>query len=191
MLCREGGVLDEVLPEYLRRAARGHLERCGVEVVEGGELEGSGAVQDGGIELRLADGARLQADLVVEAAGATVERGERLAGAAGLEVGSGGVGGVAVNAELAARSGVYVAGDLACYHDVLLGRRRVAHHDHAVRSGRVAGHNMAAALLSTLPEPPAPPPEPALYDHQTMFWSDLGPRLGYEVTIRRCIIIQL
>lgn len=47
-----------------------------------------------------------------------------------------------------------------------MGRRRVEHHDHAVVSGRLAGENMAGAAKP--------------YLHQSMFWSDLGPDVGYE-----------
>lgn len=47
-----------------------------------------------------------------------------------------------------------------------LGRRRVEHHDHAVVSGRLAGENMTGARKP--------------YLHQSMFWSDLGPDIGYE-----------
>jgi len=76
------------------------------------------------------------------------------------------LGGFLVNAELEARSNVWVAGDAACFYDVKLGRRRVEHHDHAVVSGRLAGENMAGAGKP--------------YWHQSMFWSDLGPEVGYE-----------
>lgn len=58
------------------------------------------------------------------------------------------------------------AGDAACFYDVKLGRRRVEHHDHAVVSGRLAGENMVGARKN--------------YWHQSMFWSDLGPEIGYE-----------
>lgn len=47
-----------------------------------------------------------------------------------------------------------------------MGRRRVEHHDHAVVSGRLAGENMTGAQKP--------------YLHQSMFWSDLGPDVGYE-----------
>ena len=40
------------------------------------------------------------------------------------------------------------------------------HHDHAVVSGKLAGQNMAGAAQP--------------YHHQSMFWSDLGPNVGYE-----------
>lgn len=61
---------------------------------------------------------------------------------------------------------MYAAGDVACFYDVTLGRRRVEHHDHAVVSGRLAGENMAGAKKP--------------YTHQSMFWSDIGPDVGYE-----------
>jgi programmed cell death 8 (apoptosis-inducing factor) len=76
------------------------------------------------------------------------------------------LGGFVVNAELEARRHLFVAGDVACFYDPKLGRRRVEHHDHAVVSGRLAGENMVG-----LKKP---------YTHQSMFWSDLGPRVGYE-----------
>lgn len=40
------------------------------------------------------------------------------------------------------------------------------HHDHAVVSGRLAGENMTGSAKP--------------YLHQSMFWSDLGPNVGYE-----------
>lgn len=49
---------------------------------------------------------------------------------------------------------------------MVFGRRRIEHHDNAVISGRLAGENMTGA------ERP--------YKHQSMFWSDLGPDVGYE-----------
>jgi programmed cell death 8 (apoptosis-inducing factor) len=61
---------------------------------------------------------------------------------------------------------VWVAGDAASFYDIVLGRRRVEHHDHAVVSGRLAGENMTGAKKA--------------YIHQSMFWSDLGPDVGYE-----------
>lgn len=75
-------------------------------------------------------------------------------------------GGYLVNAELEARSNVWVAGDAACFYDVKLGRRRIEHHDHAVVSGRLVGENMTGARKP--------------YLHQSMFWSDLGPKVGFE-----------
>ncbi len=61
---------------------------------------------------------------------------------------------------------MWVAGDAASFYDPVLGRRRVEHHDHAVVSGRLAGENMTGAGRP--------------YTHQSMFWSDLGPEVGYE-----------
>ena len=100
-----------------------------------------------------------------------------------------------------ARQNLYVAGDAASFFDIALGRRRVEHHDHAVVSvkynrdekysisklefrkytkqvsGRLAGENMTGAQKP--------------YTHQSMFWSDLGPDVGYEaigvVDSRYCV----
>lgn len=60
----------------------------------------------------------------------------------------------------------FKAGDCACFYDTKFGRRRVEHHDHAVVTGRLAGENMTGAAKP--------------YTHQSMFWSDLGPDVGYE-----------
>ena len=46
------------------------------------------------------------------------------------------------------------------------GRRRIEHHDHAVVSGKLAGRNMTGGSHA--------------YKYQSMFWSDLGPNIGYE-----------
>lgn len=61
---------------------------------------------------------------------------------------------------------MFQAGDCACFYDASLGRRRIEHHDNAVVSGRLAGENMTGAAKP--------------YLHQSMFWSDLGPDVGYE-----------
>ena len=75
-----------------------------------------------------------------------------------------------VNAELEARSNVFGAGDCISYHDISLGRRRVEHYDHAAMSGRLAGLNMTGAKKP--------------YTHQSMFWSDLGPAIGYVSALK-------
>ncbi|XP_075982138.1 apoptosis-inducing factor 1, mitochondrial-like isoform X2 [Anticarsia gemmatalis] len=163
-LFREEAPLAAVLPQYLAEEAARRLREAGVTLVPSAEVlaaEPAGA----GVRLRLAGGAALDADLVVECVGAAPD--EELARASQLETHPA-LGGVLVNAELQARAGVWAAGDAACFYDVVLGRRRVEHHDHAVVSGRLAGENMAGL---------APPKH---YTHQSMFWSDLGPQLGYE-----------
>jgi programmed cell death 8 (apoptosis-inducing factor) len=103
------------------------------------------------------------ADHVVVAVG--LEPNVELATNSGFEVDPN-FGGFVVNAELQARNSIWVAGDAACFYDVKLGRRRVEHHDHAVVSGRLAGENMTGACKP--------------YWHQSMFWSDLGPKIGFE-----------
>ena len=88
-----------------------------------------------------------------------------LAEASGLEIDPKS-NGVVINAELEARSNVFAAGDVTSYHDVALGRRRVEHYDHAYMSGRHAGLNMTG--------------ESKPYNHQSMFWSDIGPEINFE-----------
>lgn len=133
---------------------------------------------------------KIDADQVIVAVG--VQPNTDLATTSNLET-EPKIGGFLVNAELEARSDLWVAGDAACFFDVKLGRRRVEHHDHAVISGRLAGENMTGAgnsaslyislkycslrkhrnvnkfLFTGKP-----------YLHQSMFWSDLGPDVGYE-----------
>ncbi|KAJ8728477.1 hypothetical protein PYW07_006173 [Mythimna separata] len=163
-LFREEAPLAGVLPPYLAAEAARRLRDAGVTLLPRAEVL-TGAPEGGGVLLRLAGGEDVRADLVVECVGSEVD--EELARASELETHPE-LGGLLVNAELQARSDVYAAGDVACFYDVVLGRRRVEHHDHAVVSGRLAGENMAGV---------APPKH---YTHQSMFWSDLGPQLGYE-----------
>ncbi len=103
------------------------------------------------------------ADYVVVAVG--LEPNTDLAKSAGLEV-SKEFGGFVVNSELQARDSIWVAGDAACFYDIKLGRRRVEHHDHAIVSGRLAGENMTGAAKP--------------YQHQSMFWSDVGSKIAFE-----------
>lgn len=77
------------------------------------------------------------------------------------------LGGFRVNSELQARSNIWVSGDVSCFYDVKLGRRRIEHHDNAILSGRLAGENMATGKGKH-------------FWLQSMFWSDLGPDLGFE-----------
>ena len=113
--------------------------------------------------LNLNDSEKLKTDYVVIAVG--LEPDTELAETSSLEVDHS-FGGFRVNAELEARTNLWVAGDASCFYDTKLGRRRVEHHDHAVVSGRLAGENMTGARKP--------------YWHQSMFWSDLGPQVGYE-----------
>lgn len=125
----------------------------------------SAQINDKKVELSLSNASSewLLADHVVVAVG--LEPNVQLAGKSGFEIDST-LGGYVVNAELQARKNIWVAGDAACFYDIKLGRRRVEHHDHAVVSGRLAGENMTGAGKP--------------YWHQSMFWSDLGPKIGFE-----------
>ncbi|XP_066571091.1 apoptosis-inducing factor 1, mitochondrial isoform X2 [Amia ocellicauda] len=158
----ERGNMGKVLPEYLSNWTTEKVRREGVNVMPEALVK-SVSYQDDKVEIKLKDGRVVRTDHIVAAVG--LEPSVELAKSAGLEVDSD-FGGFRVNAELQARSNIWVAGDAACFYDIKLGRRRVEHHDHAVVSGRLAGENMTGANKP--------------YWHQSMFWSDLGPDVGYE-----------
>uniref|UniRef100_A0A3P8SEI1 Apoptosis-inducing factor 1, mitochondrial n=1 Tax=Amphiprion percula TaxID=161767 RepID=A0A3P8SEI1_AMPPE len=158
----EKGNMGKVLPEYLSNWTTEKVKREGVKVISEALVK-SVTCKDDKLEIHLKDGRLVKTDHIVAAVG--LEPNVDLAKSAGLEVDSD-FGGYRVNAELQARSNIWVAGDAACFYDIRLGRRRVEHHDHAVVSGRLAGENMTGASKP--------------YWHQSMFWSDLGPDVGYE-----------
>lgn len=158
----EAGNMGKVLPEYLSKWTTRKVENEGVEVMPNQSVT-QADFADGKVVLTTNDGKSVKVDCVVAAVG--LEPNVELAKSSNLEIDDSN-GGFLVNAELEARRDLWVAGDAACFYDVKLGRRRVEHHDHAVVSGRLAGENMSGA---TKP-----------YWHQSMFWSDLGPDVGYE-----------
>ncbi|XP_017268136.1 apoptosis-inducing factor 1, mitochondrial isoform X1 [Kryptolebias marmoratus] len=158
----EKGNMGKVLPEYLSNWTTEKVKKEGVKIISEALVK-SVACKDDKLEIQLKDGRLVRTDHIVAAVG--LEPNVDLAKSAGLEVDSD-FGGYRVNAELQARSNIWVAGDAACFYDIRLGRRRVEHHDHAVVSGRLAGENMTGASKP--------------YWHQSMFWSDLGPDVGYE-----------
>ncbi|VEN54078.1 unnamed protein product [Callosobruchus maculatus] len=161
-LFREGGNMGKILPEYLSYWTTEKVKAEGVSVMP--KTEVVGVKDDGkGLELTLSNGKKLNVDFVLVAVG--VEPNTELAEKSDLEVDPE-LGGFLVNTELQARSDLYIAGDAACFYDVRLGRRRVEHHDHAVVTGRLAGENMTGGRKP--------------YLHQSMFWSDLGPDVGFE-----------
>ncbi|KAK9300145.1 hypothetical protein QLX08_007067 [Tetragonisca angustula] len=157
---KEKFIMDQVLPKYLSEWATKKSMLEGVDCIANSEVEDY-SYKDGQLSLVLSDNRVIDADQVIVAVG--VEPNTDLAKASHLETDPE-IGGFLVNAELEARSNLWVAGDAACFYDIKLGRRRVEHHDHAVVSGRLAGENMTGKP----------------YLHQSMFWSDLGPEVGYE-----------
>ncbi|UJR30224.1 hypothetical protein I4U23_017762 [Adineta vaga] len=167
-LMPETGNISKVLPEYLSKWATERVREEGAEVLTNVELIGT-SIQEGKVNLSYIDPQKprktsyLTSDHIVIAVG--IEPNTDLAQSAGLEVDSD-QGGFLVNAELQARHNVWVAGDAASFYDIKLGRRRVEHYDHAVVSGKLAGENMTGAHKP--------------YWHQSMFWSDLGPKVGFE-----------
>ncbi|KAG7160543.1 apoptosis-inducing factor 1-like, partial [Homarus americanus] len=159
----ESGNMGRVLPEYLSKWTTEKVKAEGVDIITNSIVEGIKSAEEGKVALSLNTGKEVVTDHVVVAVG--LEPNVELARSSGLEVDET-HGGFRVNAELEARSNLWVAGDAACFYDIKLGRRRVEHHDHAIVSGRLAGENMAGNGKP--------------YWHQSMFWSDLGPEVGYE-----------
>ncbi|KRT81561.1 FAD dependent oxidoreductase [Oryctes borbonicus] len=160
---KESGNLGRVLPEYLGFWTTEKVKSMGVEVLTNTEVTAAVPSGENKIRLTLSSGDPLVVDQVVVTVG--VEPNTQLAEKSDLEVDPD-LKGFLVNTELQARSHLYIAGDCSCFYDVKLGRRRVEHHDHAVVSGRLAGENMTGAAKP--------------YLHQSMFWSDLGPDVGFE-----------
>ncbi|CAF1081420.1 unnamed protein product [Rotaria sordida] len=167
-LMPEKGNISKVLPEYLSKWATERVREEGAEVLPNVELINA-SIQDGKINLAYIDPKQPQktsymtTDHVVVAVG--IEPNTDLAKSADLEIDPD-QGGFLVNAELQARHNVWVAGDAASFYDIKLGRRRVEHYDNAIVSGKLAGENMTGAHKP--------------YWHQSMFWSDLGPNVGFE-----------
>ncbi|XP_078601453.1 apoptosis-inducing factor 1, mitochondrial-like isoform X10 [Branchiostoma floridae x Branchiostoma japonicum] len=158
----EAGNMGKVLPEYLSQWTTAKVRGEGATVKPETFVKRA-RYSDGKVILKLNTGEEISTDHVVVAVG--LEPNTELAKESGLEVDDT-YGGFRVNAELEARSDIWVAGDASSFYDIKLGRRRVEHHDHAVVSGRLAGENMTGAKKP--------------YWHQSMFWSDLGPDVGYE-----------
>lgn len=159
----EGGNMGKVLPNYLSDWTTKKVQHEGVITHPNTQLSNAALTDNGKVKLELSNGENIEAGHVIVCIG--IEPNTELATSAGLEIDPE-QGGFRVNSELQARSDIWVAGDAACFYDVKLGRRRVEHHDHAVVSGRLAGENMTGGKKS--------------YLHQSMFWSDLGPDVGYE-----------
>lgn len=158
----ETGNMGKVLPNYLSQWTTDKIRSENVNIYNSATIK-EVSIEKNKLALQLSDGQKVITDQVVIAVG--LDPATELAKSSNLEVDDI-HGGFKVNAELEARTNLWVAGDASCFYDTKLGRRRVEHHDHAVVSGRLAGANMTGAHKP--------------YFHQSMFWSDLGPDVGYE-----------
>ncbi|KAH8281690.1 hypothetical protein KR054_002319 [Drosophila jambulina] len=158
----ENGNMSRILPNYLSRWTMAKMEAQGVCIIPNASIRNV-TRDETNLKLDLNNGMTLMSDVVVVCVGCTPNT--ELAAPSSLEVDRS-RGGFVVNAELEAKRNLFVAGDVSCFQDPLLGWRRVEHYDHSVVSGRVAGENMTGANKP--------------YQHQSMFWSDLGPEIGYE-----------
>jgi NADPH-dependent 2,4-dienoyl-CoA reductase/sulfur reductase-like enzyme len=165
MVFPEDGIGSRILPADLARFLNDYYREKGVEVLPGqlvvaAERKGE-RIQ---VRLRQAEGGS-ERDLEVDAAvaGLGILPRLRLPRDAGIQVGEG----ILVDAHLQTSSpDIYAAGDVVEFTSYLLGtRRRVEHEDNSLTMGRFAGRNMAG--------------EPAPYEHEPYFYSDLFD-LGYE-----------
>ncbi|KAJ3360750.1 Apoptosis-inducing factor 1, mitochondrial [Allomyces javanicus] len=159
----EDGNMALVFPRYLARWTTQQVQKEGVEVLSKSKVTALKYDAESDKIVIETNGVQRKFDHVVVAVG--IEPNVELARQAGLEIDPV-RGGIVVNAELEARRNVFCAGDNVSFHDVALGRRRVEHYDAAVLGGRWAGRSMAG--------------KPKAFTHQSMFWSDLGPKIGYE-----------
>ncbi|CAD5116115.1 DgyrCDS5041 [Dimorphilus gyrociliatus] len=159
----EKGNMGKVLPQYLSNWTTEKVRNENVNIIPESTLTKATMCKNDKVALTLSNGQEIQVDHIVVAIG--LEPDVSIAECSGLEVDPI-RGGFLVNAEMKAREDIWVAGDAASFYDIKLGRRRVEHHDHAVVSGRLAGENMSGKSKP--------------YWHQSMFWSDLGPEVGYE-----------
>jgi len=164
-IIKEEGNLGFILPDYLSRWTKGKVEECGVSVTSNARVTNATQCSETGkIRLELSNDTCVECDHVVAAVGLEID--QDFATKSGLEWDDK-RGGMVVNSELQAKANVWIAGDATSFHDPKLGRRRVEHHDHAVVTGRLAGTNMSSEDAFS-------------YYHQSMYWSDLGPEVGFE-----------
>ncbi len=156
----EDGVCARALPKELSAHVTERYRAQGVRVLAGNMVTG---LQDAGSKctVRTRGGEVVDAEAVVVGIG--IEPETALAQKAGLLVADG----ILVDATLrTSHADIYAAGDVASFPDPVLGRqRRVEHEDNANAMGLLAGQAMAG--------------QPAPYDHQPFFYSDLFD-MGYE-----------
>ncbi|KAI6645906.1 Programmed cell death 8/apoptosis inducing factor [Oopsacas minuta] len=160
----EAGNMGLVFPKDLSRWATEKVKQEGVEVYPGNYVE-SVYKYRGRIHAVTSEGDELVVDKVVLAVG--ILPCTELAESGNFEVDTK-YGGYKVNQEMQIRSDIWAAGDVACFYDPLLGNRRVEHHDHATVSGKIAGENMSRSGARVS------------YDHQSMFWCDIGKDIAFE-----------
>merc|ERR1712025_598728 len=160
---QENGNMGKVLPDYLSEWTTERVRSEGVTVLPNSRVKSVTKGTKSNLSVKMESGKTVDTDHMVVAVG--IEPDLALAQASNLEVDKV-HGGFKVNSELEAVPNLLFAGAAASFDDPALGRRRVEHHDHAVVSGRLAGENMTGAKKE--------------YTHQSMFWSDLGPDVGYE-----------
>lgn len=172
----EEGNMGLVFPKYLSSWTSKQLRRLGIEIFPNSSILNISHLPEERVRISFKqEGAGEQAvdaDHVVIAIGA--QPNIAMAKDSGMMVDESEFGSGALRAspylELVHEK-VYGAGSCISFFDNALGIwRRVDHYDHALLSGRIAGHNMTARSYKDY--------EP--YAAASLFWSDLGPHVGYE-----------
>jgi len=159
------GVLASIFPTYYAQYLTEKTKSTGVDVHPAVHINSitSTPESDHKLRINLDDTSVIDTDHIVLSLGGTPN--VDLARKAYLEVDDVS-GGIAVNAELEARTDLYVAGDAASYYDGYLGRRRVEGIDHAEISGKVAGLNMTGKNKA--------------YTYQPIRWGAVSQNVSYQ-----------
>lgn len=177
----ESGNMALVLPRYLSAWTMKQLANLGIDIRPNSNIASISKTADDRVEIKLGgrtetdeitaaqEESSVVVDHVLVAIGAAPNAG--LVSAEDLDRTSDfGAGGVKVDEHLHAGKSIFGAGDVISFPDSALNlQRRVEHYDHALASGKLAGLNMAEEDSKLQP-----------YDSLSMFWSDLGPKIGYE-----------
>lgn len=160
MIFPESGICALIFPKKLSDHINNYYREKGITVLNG-ELVSNIRKENGKFKVTTKSEKLLTFDVVV--AGLGIEPNVELAKDVGLRIDNG----IKVNKYLQTEDpDIYAAGDVARYPDpVFENPIRVEHEDNAIWMGWVAGENMTG--------------EKSIYDHQSMFYSDLFD-YGYE-----------
>jgi programmed cell death 8 (apoptosis-inducing factor) len=162
----DSGVLASIFPVYFAEYLTKKTQATGVDVrpsVQIMNIEEQGEGAEHRLKITLNDDRVIDTDHIVLSLGGVPN--VDLAKRAYLELDELS-GGIAVNAELEARTDLYVAGDVASFYDGHLGRRRVEGIDHAEISGKVAGLNMTGKNKA--------------YTYQPIHWGAVSQNMSYQ-----------
>lgn len=168
----EEGNMGLVFPRYLSQWTMQQIRRLGVDVWPKCNITSISRTPEDQVRVTVDSGQSVVVDHVISSIGAVPNSAVAEASKMEIDQSPFAAGGVKVSKDLViVPNTVFGAGDVISYWDSSLELwRRAEHYDHALMSGRVAGRNM------TLQDPL----QYQKYSIVSMFWSDLGPNIGYE-----------